>query len=126
MNEQQRRAIVYGDSLILEGVRASLDKCPGLEVLVVHQPPEKLPDELRAYGPAALVFDLSVIQPDLLLSLFQNPELLLIGIDPETHRALVWSGKQEAAAVAADLIQVIMGAAGVALTSDLGDSAPPA
>ena len=51
MNEHQRRAIVYGDSLILEGVRASLDKCPGLEVLVLHRPPEKLPDELRRLPP---------------------------------------------------------------------------
>ena len=124
MNEQPRRAIVYGDSLILEGVRASLVKCPGLEVLVLHQPPEKLPDELRVYPPAALIFDMGAIQPELLLSLFQQPELLLIGIDPETHQALVWSGRQESAAVASDLLQVIMGAAGAALTPDHGDTHP--
>ena len=110
MNAYQRRAIVYGDSLILEGVRASLDKCPGLEVLVLHQPPETLPDELRAHCPAALIFDVEAIQPELLLSLFQQPCLLLIGIDPETHRALVWSGRQAAAVDAADLLQVIIGA----------------
>jgi hypothetical protein len=109
MNEHQRRAIVYGDSLILEGVRASLVKCPGLEVLVLHQLPEKLPDELRAYGPAALIFDMGAIQPELLLSLFQQPGLLLIGIDPETHQALVWSGRQAAAVDAADLLLVIFG-----------------
>jgi hypothetical protein len=110
MNEHQRRAIVYGDSLILEGVRASLDKCPGLEVLVLRQPPEKLPDELRAQCPAALIFDMEAIQPEFLLSLFQQPGLLLIGIDPETHHALVWSGRQAAAVDAADLVQVVIGA----------------
>jgi hypothetical protein len=89
-------------------VRASLDKCRGLEVLVLHQPPEKLPDELRAYCPA-LIFDTGTIQPEFLLSLFQQPGLLLIGIDPETHRALVWSGRQAAAVDAADLVQVIIG-----------------
>ena len=120
MNEHPRRAIVYGDSLILEGVRASLGKCPGLEVLVLHQPPEKLRDELRAYCPAALIFDLSVSQPDLLVSLFQNPELLLIGIDPETHRALVWSGRQAATVDAADLLQVIVGAGPADPSPDLG------
>ena len=122
MNEYQRRAIVYGDSLILEGVRASLVKCPGLEVLVLHQPPEKLPDELRAYCPAALIFDMEAIQPELLLSLFQQPGLLLIGIDPETHQALVWSGRQAAAVDAADLMQVIIGAGPADPSSDLGSN----
>jgi hypothetical protein len=111
MNAYQRRAIVYGDSLILEGVRASLVKCPGLEVLVLHQPPEKLPDELRAHCPATLIFDMEAIQPELLLAFFQQPGLLLIGIDPETHQALIWSGRQEAAVAAAVLVQVITGTA---------------
>jgi hypothetical protein len=124
MNEYQRRAIVYGDSLILEGVRASLVKCPGLEVVVLDRTPRNVPEELGAYCPATLIFDLSVIQPDLLLSLFQQPGLLLIGIDPETHRALVWSGRQESAAVASDLLQMIVGAAGAALTPDHGDTHP--
>ena len=53
---------------------------------------------------------MEAIQPELLLSLFQQPGLLLIGIDPETHHALVWSGRQAAAVDAADLVQVIIGA----------------
>ena len=122
MNAYQRRAIVYGDSLILEGVRASLVKCPGLEVLVLHQPPEKLPDELRAHCPATLIFDMEAIQPELLLALFQQPGLLLIGIDSETHRALVWSGRQAAAVAAADLVQVISGAGPAEAAPDRGSN----
>jgi hypothetical protein len=122
MNEQPRRVIVYGDSLILEGVRASLHKCPGLEVLVLHQPPEKLPDELRGYCPAILIFDMEAIQPEFLLSLFQQPGLLLIGIDPETHQALVWSGRHAAAVGAADLVQVIVGAGPADPSPDLGSN----
>ena len=95
MNEHQRRAIVYGDSLILSGVRASLKNCPGLEVIGLEHPPAKLLEELDAYRPATLIFDMEAIQPELLRSLFQQPGLLLIGIDPETHQALVWSGRQE-------------------------------
>jgi hypothetical protein len=124
MNEHQRRVIVYGDSLILEGARASLEKRPDIEVVVLDRTPRNLPEELGAYCPATLIFDVSVIQPDLLRSLFQQPGLLLIGIDPETHQALVWSGRQESAAVASDLLQVIMGAAGAALTPDHGDTHP--
>jgi hypothetical protein len=107
MNGQQRRAILYGDSLILAGVRASLEKCPGLEVVILDQLPANPLEELGAYSPAALIFDMGAIQPDLLLSLFQQPGLRLIGLDLETHQALVWSGRQAAAAVGADLIEVI-------------------
>jgi hypothetical protein len=105
-----RRAIVVGDSLILEGVRATLENRLGLDVLVLDQPPDVSLEELGAYCPDAIIFDVGAIQPELLLSLFQQPGPLLIGIDPETHQALVWSGRQTAAVVAADLIQVIMGA----------------
>jgi hypothetical protein len=65
--------------------------------------------ELGAYCPAVVIFDVGAIQPELLCSLFQQPGLRLIGIDPETHQALVWSGRQEAAVEAADLLQVIGG-----------------
>ena len=110
MNGNQRRAILVGDSLILEGVRATLENRLGLDVLVLDQPLDVSLAELGAYCPDAIIFDVSAIRPDLLLSLFQQPGPLLIGVDPEKHQALVWSGKQKAAVVAADLVQVIMGA----------------
>jgi hypothetical protein len=104
-----RRAIVVGDSLILEGVRAALENRLGLDVLVLDQPLDVSLAELGAYCPDAIIFDVSAIRPDLLLSLFQQPGPLLIGIDPETHQALVWSGRQAPAVVAADLLQAIIG-----------------
>jgi hypothetical protein len=102
-----RRAIVVGDSLILEGVRAALENRLGLDVLVLDQPLDVSLAELGAYCPDAIIFDVSAIRPDLLLSLFQQPGPLLIGVDPETHQALVWSGRQAAAVATADLVQVI-------------------
>jgi len=62
--------------------------------------------ELRLLCPAAVIFDLGAVQPDFPISLLQQPGLLLIGIDPETHQALVWSGRQEAAVVTSDLVSV--------------------
>ena len=114
---------MYGDSLVLEGVRASLENCPGLEVVVLDQPLEMSLDELCAYCPAALIFDLSAIRPDLLLSLFQQPGLLLVGVDPETHQALVWSGRQAAAVVAADLVEVITRGSAGSSPSEFGITA---
>jgi hypothetical protein len=111
MNGHQCRAILYGDSLILAGVRANLEKCSDLEVLALDHPLEKPLEELGAHCPAAVIFDLSAVEPDLLLSLFQQPGLLLVGIDPATRQALVWAGRQAPAIVGADLVQVIMAAA---------------
>jgi hypothetical protein len=107
MTEKQQRVILYGDSVILSGVRASLEICTKIEVLVVDQPPDKAVEELRILSPSAVIFDSSETKPDSLFSLLQQPGLLLIGIDPETHHALVWSGKNLHELSMPDLFQVL-------------------
>ena len=109
MDEKRQRVILYGDSLILDGVRASLETCPGIEVLVLDQPLDRPLEALRPLCPAALIFDLEAEEPEFPLALLQQPGLLLIGIDPETHHVLVWSGKQATAVSVADLLSVIIG-----------------
>ena len=104
MDGQPRRAILYGNSLILEGVRASLAALPGLEVLDQPLDIPLEPDQTK--GPTTVIFDLEAIQPDFLLTLLQQPGLQLIGIDPETHQAQVWSGRQVRVVVSADLIEI--------------------
>jgi hypothetical protein len=105
--EERQKVIVYGDSLILSGVYASLEIYPGIELLNLVQPLDRPPEELRLLHPAAVIFDLGSVKPEALLSLLQQPDLLLIGIDPDTHQALVWSGRQATAVAAADLVNVI-------------------
>ncbi len=107
MNGNRRRVIVYGDSLILAGVKASLEHRPDLQVISLDPSLEDLIDAVRACCPAAFVFDLDAVEPNFQLSLLQQPGLLLVGIDPETHQAVVWSGREEAAVLPADLISLI-------------------
>ena len=109
MDEKRQRVILYGDSLILDGVRASLETCPSIEVLVLDRPLAGSLEALHPLCPAALIFDLEAERPDFPLALLQQPGLLLIGIDPETHQVLVWSGRQATAVSAADLVGVIGG-----------------
>ncbi len=118
MNEKQR-VILYGDSLILDGVRATLARSPGIEILVLDQPLDRPLDALPPLCPAALIFDLEAEEPDFPLALLQQPGLLLVGIDPETHQVLVWSGKQATAVSAADLVGVIRGTGEVLTECDL-------
>jgi len=107
MNGTQRRTILYGNSLILEGVRAELAGDSNLDVIMLDQPLQEPLEELRLLKPAVIIFDPSAIQSDFPLAMLQQPGLLLIGIDPETQHALVWSGRQVRAVVAADLITII-------------------
>lgn len=99
---------MYGDSLILAGVRASLEHCPDLQVVSLDPSLDTPIDAVRACCPATFIFDMDAVEPHFQLSLLQQPGLLLVGIDPETHQAVVWSGREEAAVVAADLINLIV------------------
>ena len=107
MDENRRRVVLYGDSLILAGVRASLDRCPDLQVLSLDPSLDSPIGAVRACCPATFIFDMDAVRPDFQLSLLQQPGLLLVGIDPEAHQALVWSGREEAVVAAADLITLI-------------------
>jgi len=107
MEKKSHKVIIYGDSLILEGVRASLETCADIKIILLNPPGISLAQEIIAQSPVALIFDSSAGQPDFLSSLLQQPDLLLIGIDPGTHKALVWSGRQTAAIEATDLLSVI-------------------
>ncbi|MGE5251165.1 MAG: hypothetical protein ACM3QS_13250 [Bacteroidota bacterium] len=93
--------------MILEGVRAELASNPDLEVILLDDPLDNPLKELCALNPDVVIFDLSALQPDFPLSMLQRTDLLLIGINPETHQALVWSGREAAAVVAADLIEIL-------------------
>ena len=107
MDKTQRRTIIYGDSLILEGVQAELSGNPDLEVLTLDQSLGLPLEALRRLNPAVIIFDLGSVQPDFPLAMLQQPDLLLIGIDLVSHQARVWSGRQAAAVVAADLVEII-------------------
>lgn len=108
MRNIKRRVILYGNTLILEGVRASLVARPDLELIRLDASIENLSARVQDFCPVVFIFDLQAVRADFQLSLLQQPGLLLIGIDPETQQAMVWSGRQEAAVVAADLITVIV------------------
>jgi hypothetical protein len=107
MSTTTRQVILYGDSLILQGVCAALADCPDVELLWLDPALEWPPETIPACCPAVFIFDMAAIRPDFQLALLQQPGLRLVGIDPETHQAVVWSGRHEAAVVAADLFDIV-------------------
>lgn len=106
--ENRRRVAVYGNSLNMAGIVASLKADPTLEVLCINLDSPNARQSLDENDFAAIVFDLS--NPPLRLDitlLRDRPGLLLIGMDPSRDEMLVLSSHPAQAHSMADLVNVI-------------------
>lgn len=103
----RQRLVLYGRSVILGTVGASLQHCPTVEVIPLS-PPLPAPRDLVALAPDIVIFDVEATPPLTAFPLLEAfPNLLLIGVNPSTDKVLLWSGAQMRAVSAQDLIDVI-------------------
>ncbi len=101
-----QRVIVYGSNVALAGIKASLGKDSRIEV--IGQAFTQDQQELCRLQPDAVLFELDAVPPEFPYALSKElPGLLLIGIDPETNRVLLWSGEQAIGLSSQDLAQLI-------------------
>ncbi len=105
--EKRRRIVLYGNSVILGTMGASLQRFPQYEVVSLSPP---LPGgrELEGLTPDIIFFDLNSARPKAAFSLLERyPGLLLMGISPDSNLVKVWSGRQLRELSTQDLMQVI-------------------
>lgn len=92
--EKRRRVLVYGNTLSMAGIAASLKGEPGLEIIIVDPKDPTAQQNLKAFDPETIIFDRSDQHSILDLALLREQSgLLLIGVDPSSDEALVLSGK---------------------------------
>jgi len=104
--EKTQRVLVCGNSVALAGIETSLSLDPGCEVLSHALPID--PDELRTLQPHVVLFDLDAVPADFVYTVSRElPGLLLIGIDLETNRAVLWNERQAVGMSSHDLADVI-------------------
>jgi len=106
--EKRRRVAVYGNSLNMAGIVASLKGDTTLQVLCANFDSPNARQSLDENDLAAIVFDLS--DPPLRLDvtlLRDRPGLLLIGVDPSRDEMLVLSSHPVQALSMADLVRVV-------------------
>ena len=106
--KKRRRVAVYGNSLTMAGIVASLKADRTLEVLCVNLDSPTARQSLDENDLAAILFDQN--DSPLLLDiplLRDRPGLLLIGLDPSRDEMLVLSSHPEQALSMADLVSVI-------------------
>lgn len=105
-----RTVALYGNSLVISSIGASLQGRAGLEIKCVDA---TLPDAaswLAALQPDVVIFDLAVAQPEFAIALWKaRPRLLLIGVNLTNGHAFVLSGQTSRLLTMDDLLQVIEG-----------------
>jgi hypothetical protein len=92
--QKRTRVVVYGSSLNMAGVAASLKADTSMEVVCVDPRSAAARQRLNELNPSAITFDLSDPQSSLDVKLLsEQPGLLLIGVDPSSDDVLVLSGQ---------------------------------
>jgi hypothetical protein len=103
-----RTVVLYGNSLVVSSIGASLQGRADLQVSSVDTTRPQAEERLRALQPDVVIFDLAAARPEFAIDLWQaQPHLLLIGVDLLTHRALMLSGQPSHLLTLDDLLQVI-------------------
>jgi len=98
--------VLFGNSLALSGVGASLEANPGLRIVRVDEV-DASAAALREPEPDVVVFDLATAQPDVLALWRRHPQVLPIGVDLLTQQAVVFSRQSARALTTDDLLRVI-------------------
>ncbi len=102
--------LVYGRSLNLAGIAASLRLDADLDVHLIDPQAPQAKAELAAYDPQTIIYDLTDPPADLDLRLLQErPDILLIGVDPSSDEVLVLTGQRNRAVTAGELASLVAG-----------------
>ncbi len=101
------RIVLFGNSVILASVGASLRREDRFAVVIVA-PPVASPEGLAAMDPDVILFDLENGHPDAAFSLLETrPDLIVLGISPDGNVVRLWSGRQLRELSSKDLENVI-------------------
>jgi DNA-binding NarL/FixJ family response regulator len=92
--EKSKRVVLFGDTLVLAGVRSSLEAEAAINVVTL-EPMHDVDQALRELEPDIIIFDTGSVHFQLFGTLIhEHTQLLLIGIDPDDNQVRVWMGQQ--------------------------------
>jgi len=107
MEKLIKKVVLYGNSLVMSAIGASLEDCPDLEVLSID-PSGSDTQQIGEIHPVAVIIDLAAMQPDFSMQLWKaQPDLLLIGVDLMTGKSMVLSSQPARVLTTADLTQLL-------------------
>jgi len=105
--DEKKRIIILGESVVMAGIRASLNTKTDFEVITLKIN-DKLLSEMFDLQPCIVIFEVGSIDnriPEVLIQ-HQN-SIFMLGIDPENNQALLWQGTQLGSVSVDDLVEII-------------------
>lgn len=121
----KRRILLYGNSVILGSIGASLQRSAQFEVTRLAPP---LDESLKrnTEKPDILLFDLETPHTEAVFSYLEsNPGFLLIGVSPDINLVQVWSGREFRELSTQSLLELIKsGAADLPVAPDRNGDRP--
>jgi len=103
-----KRVVLFGKSLVMSTVGASLQGNPDIQILLVDPSMPDVQHHLRTLQPDVVILDQAAIQPDFSVALWKvQPELLLIGLDLMSGKALVLSSQPAHLLTTNDLLHLL-------------------
>ena len=88
-----RQILLYGNSLILGAIGASLRRLSQFEVTAFAPPLQEMQD-LDSLKVDIILFDLETTHSEAVYSMLKtHPGLLLVGISPDINLVKIWSGR---------------------------------
>jgi hypothetical protein len=103
----ERTVLLYGNSLVVSSIGATLQNRPGLRLLRMAAEPREAARRLPA-PPDVIIFDLVATPLEAVLPLAQGqPAPLLIGLDMAADRTLVVSAGRRSVHSQSDLLRLI-------------------
>ena len=101
--------VLYGNSVLLAGIKTELEHATNLELLTIETGRQDALELICKRQPRAVLFDLGTGSLDFVISLLRKlPGLLLIGVDPSSDEMLVLSNQPAQALSMQDLLHLIL------------------
>lgn len=108
LENAMKKVVLYGKSVLISTVGASLQGSPDIQILSVDPSMPDVQDQLRKLQPDVVILDQAAIQPDFFVALWKTqPGLLLIGLDLDTGKAMVLSSQTARLLTTEDLLHLL-------------------
>ena len=106
------QVVIYGNSIFMAGIETILRGQPGIDVTRLAPDIRSLPD-FGCLKPDVILYDSNAPEAALALRFFQqHPDVTLIGLNGDGHKAVVVLGREQAVITTDDLAQVILARTG--------------
>lgn len=103
-----KRVLLYGNSLLISGLNASLAIMPGLELHQIEPHPDCIYEWIKTWQPDVLILETGLLESNFSLAILRAfPKIKLVSLDIEEERFLVLSGSTAKKPTIEDLLKVI-------------------